>query len=200
MFDGLDSTKKLYVITCNNIGRISEYMIDRPGRFHYRFELKNPNPDEITEYLTDNLKPEYHDVITRVVNYSVIASVTYDWLRAIAFELNCGYPFDEVIEDLNISNSEDLLFTITAECNGVIYTTTDYIEYGTDNMRYIRLYDGFNNIRIKFDQKHLKITPTGLTIDVDKVCVFDDSGDVDEALKLNSVKFYRNIADKKVMT
>lgn len=201
MFDGLDATKKLYVITCNNIYKVNDYMVDRPGRFHYRFELKNPSPEEITEYLTDNLKPEYHDVINRVVNYSVIASVTFDWLRAIAFELNCGYPFEEVVEDLNISNSEELIFTVVAECNGVTYTGTEEIEYGNNYSHRIRLYAGSNQyIRIRYSQSDLKIVPGGLTIDVDKVPVLNrDDDEVNNDLKLTSIKFYKDVVGKKTM-
>lgn len=197
MFDGLDTTKKLYVITCNNIYKISEYMVDRPGRFHYRFELKNPSPEEITEYLTDNLKPEYHDVISRVVDYSVIASVTFDWLRAIAFEINCGYPFEEVIEDLNISNTEDIYFNIIVEYDGYTYTGCEYIEFGENIRRSFRLCSGRGrDIYIEFDQNDLKVVSTGLVIDIDKVKATDK--DLKE-ISISSIKFYRDIYTKKAM-
>ena len=39
LFDGLAQGKKLYVITCNNLNTLSDYLVNRPGRFHYHFRL-----------------------------------------------------------------------------------------------------------------------------------------------------------------
>ena len=35
LFDGVSAGKKLFVITCNEIQSLSQYLINRPGRFHY---------------------------------------------------------------------------------------------------------------------------------------------------------------------
>lgn len=104
LFDGIDSGKKMFVITCNETGRLNEFLINRPGRFHYHFTLGTPTAPEIREYLTDKLLPEYHSLIDSVIGFSMaIGTITFDILRAIAFELNQGYPLEETISDLNIS-------------------------------------------------------------------------------------------------
>lgn len=113
LFDGLDGGKKLFVVTCNEIHRLNSYLLNRPGRFHYHFILTNPNPDEIREYLTDKLEEQYHPLIRKVIGFAAHADLTYDILRAIAFELNCGYSFEETLADLNISKEDTPKFDIT---------------------------------------------------------------------------------------
>lgn len=112
MFDGMDNGKKLFVITCNNVGLLNDCLLNRPGRFHYHFDVKNPAEDEIREYMADNLLPEYHGEIESVVKLSAMTDITYDFLRAIAFELNQGYPLSETLQDLNISNDDYTEFNI----------------------------------------------------------------------------------------
>ena len=85
LFDGLDNGKKLFVITCNEVDRLSTYLLNRPGRFHYHFKITFPTEEEIVEYLTDKVKPKYADGIKDIVNFSRTVNMTYDYLRAIAF-------------------------------------------------------------------------------------------------------------------
>lgn len=103
LFDGIDGGKKLFVITCNETHKLNSYLLNRPGRFHYHFVLGNPTPDEIKEYMTDKLAPEHHHIIKKLIGFSLNVDLTYDVLRAIAFEINMGYSFEETLMDLNIS-------------------------------------------------------------------------------------------------
>lgn len=107
LFDGLSQTKRLYVVTVNEIGRVNQYMVNRPGRFHYHLQFNYPSMEEIEMYLKDKLKPEFHDQIVLVQRFANRFDLNYDSLRAIAFELNLGYGFLETMEDLNISSSEN---------------------------------------------------------------------------------------------
>ena len=115
LFDGIDSGKKLFIITCNEIQKLNSYLLNRPGRFHYHFVLGNPNPEEIKEYMTDKLNPEYHHLIKKLIGFSLNVDLTYDVLRAIAFELNMGYSFEETLMDLNISKEGTPRYNIRAE-------------------------------------------------------------------------------------
>lgn len=103
MFDGLSSTKKLYVITCNNIRGINKYYFDRPGRFHYHITFTEPTIEEVIEYLADKVKSENmlpeKDIYALYNKYNM----SYDILRAIAFEINMGRDIRKVIKDLNVS-------------------------------------------------------------------------------------------------
>lgn len=104
MFDGTGHGKKLFVITCNGLQKLSDYLVNRPGRFHYHFRFEYPTSEEIQAYLNDNLDAEYASEIPKVVFFSRKVALNYDCLRAIVFELNLGAPFEKAIQDLNIIN------------------------------------------------------------------------------------------------
>ena len=108
LFDGTSTGKKLFVITCNEYLRLNEYIINRPGRFHFYFRFEYPTDDEIREYLKDKLSKEYYSEIEKVVKFSKKVKLNYDCLSAIVFELNEGESFEESIKDLNIINTDDI--------------------------------------------------------------------------------------------
>ncbi len=122
LFDGIDGGHKLFVVTCNDLSRVSKYMINRPGRFHYHFTMTPPTPDEVKEYMSDKLLPEYHDQIPKITAFSSIIDMPYDYLRAIAFELNQGYSLKETLGDLNITKEDWNTFDLEMHLsNGMIY-------------------------------------------------------------------------------
>lgn len=109
LFDGIVQGKRLYTIVCNNIYRLSEYLINRPGRFHYHLIFKNLSEEAIREYMLDKLEidPKKADAeIGKIIAFSNIMHLTYDHLRAIAEELNFGSTFEEALDILNISNTD----------------------------------------------------------------------------------------------
>lgn len=102
LFDGTSSKKKLFVVTCNSLSGLSNLILNRPGRFHYHLRFKYPDVDQVTRYMLDNLDDEAQKQIPDVVRFSEFVELNYDQLRAIAFELNLGGRFADVIDDLNI--------------------------------------------------------------------------------------------------
>lgn len=104
LFDGMSNGKKLFVITCNSYTNLNDFLINRPGRFHYHIRFDYPSTEEVEEYLYDKLDPKYYDQIRPVQQFADRIGLNYDCLRAIAFELNTGIPFSEAIKDLNIIN------------------------------------------------------------------------------------------------
>lgn len=123
LFDGTDGGKKLFVITCNEVKKLSDFLVNRPGRFHYHFTIKNPTPDEVKEYMIDKLNPQYYDVIDKVISLAQAINITYDYLRAIAFEINQGYSIEETLNDLNIVKTDSICFdAYFTFSNGLIYT------------------------------------------------------------------------------
>lgn len=103
LFDGISSGKKMFVLTCNEISTINNYLIDRPGRIHYHLRFTYPTPKEIMQYSRDNIDPKYQDQCRILLNYSFMTKISYDALRAIIFEVNSGISVEEAIKDLNIS-------------------------------------------------------------------------------------------------
>ena len=112
LFDGLAQGKKMYVITCNCLTGLNDYLVNRPGRFHYHFRFQYPTPQEIRQYLSDKLNREYWGEIEKVVSFAAKVDVNYDCLRAIAFELNNGIEFEEAVLDLNIMNIQKERFNV----------------------------------------------------------------------------------------
>lgn len=106
LFDGVAQGKKLFVITCNELRSLNDYLVNRPGRFHYHFRFDYPTAEEIREYLTDKLDKDRVGEIDKVVSFANRVNLNYDCLRAIAFELNAGESFESAIADLNIINLE----------------------------------------------------------------------------------------------
>ncbi len=125
MFDGMSAGKKLFVITCNDLSRLSEFMINRPGRFHYHFRFEYPGAKEVREYLEDKLPERYHSQIQDVIVFSRKTKLNYDCLRAIAFKLSQGLPFDEAIKELNIVDGDDGYYDVCLTYhNGMSITDT----------------------------------------------------------------------------
>ena len=121
LFDGVDNGKKLFVITCNEISRINDFYLNRPGRFHYHFTLSSPTPIDITEYMTDKLGTGFDKEISKVISLSYCTNITYDILRAICFELQLGYGLTETLADLNISKDSAKMFKIHIELSDGTY-------------------------------------------------------------------------------
>ena len=155
LFDGLSAGKKLFVVTCNELRKLNEYLINRPGRFHYHFRFEYPSANEIRAYLEDKMEVEYYSEIDNVVSFANKISLNYDCLRAIATELNTGLTFSEAIKDLNIINTEQQLYNIMLRYNNGSVFRAQNISldmFGDDDDRCIYMYDkrGRNVIDITF--------------------------------------------------
>ena len=141
LFDGIDGGHKLFIVTCNDLSQLSQYMLNRPGRFHYHFTMTPPSQDEVREYLTDKVLPQYQDAIEDVVNLSGVIDMPYDYLRAISFELNQGYPIKEIMSDLNITRANNLSFDAKVYLsNGLVYEAwTVRLNFSDHSSNYIRI-------------------------------------------------------------
>lgn len=113
LFDGLAVGKKLFVITCNELNKLNEYLVNRPGRFHYHLRFEYPTDAEIREYFTDKLDARYHGEIEKIVAFAHKTPLNYDCMRAISFELSTGLPFEEAIADLNIVHLNGECYDLT---------------------------------------------------------------------------------------
>ena len=128
LFDGTASGKKMFIITCNELYNLNEFLINRPGRFHYHFRFNYPTHQEIRIYLQDNLKEEYHDQIEDVIKFSRKVNLNYDCLRAVAFELNLGESFKDAIQDLNIINLTNEQYMIELHYqDGTVVRSENYV-------------------------------------------------------------------------
>lgn len=179
LFDGMDNGKKLFVVTCNRVGLLNDCLLNRPGRFHYHFDVKNPSEGEIRAYMTDNLKPEYHESIEAVVRLSAMTDVTYDFLRAISFELNQGYSLAETMQDLNISDDKDGYFDFEVVFeNGAVFRKydedIDLNNPDADHRRRFTLFDfdqisNRGTLEVIFKESDVKMSNGQLVLDPQKL-------------------------------
>lgn len=141
LFDGIDGGHKLFIVTCNKLEDLSQYMLNRPGRFHYHFTMSPPSQDEVREYMTDKVLPEYAAAIEDVVNLSGVVDMPYDFLRAISFELNQGYSLKEVMSDLNITRVNSMKFDIKVYLtNGLCFEAwSERVNLSDHDMHWIRV-------------------------------------------------------------
>ena len=196
LFDGTSGGKKLYIVTCNELYSLNNYIVNRPGRFHYHFRFDYPTQEDIREYLEDKLKKAYYGEIEKVVEFSRKVSLNYDCLRAIAFELNNGNDFSSAICDLNIMTVDREEYNVYLYFeNGVClhnfkYKTNLFDYDGT--MTSIYMYNPAGNYVLTafFDKKKIMydisrhatiIPPEGIVI------TFDDDDNNDQK-KMRNVK------------
>jgi len=120
MFDGVFSSKKLFLLTVNDKYRVDTHLRNRPGRLHYLIDFFGIDSTFIEEYCEDNLNNK-----TYISNICSIASLfsafTFDMLKALVKEMNM---YDEspadALELLNIKPEFDSgsTYTITSHING----------------------------------------------------------------------------------
>lgn len=211
LFDGVSAGKKLFVITCNEIQSLSQYLINRPGRFHYHFRFLYPTADEIRDYMEDKLDKQYYDEIENVIAFSVRMNLNYDCLRSIAFELNNGLKFQEAINDLNIiriSQYKNIRIIVEFENQATLSgkikewqlydnTITDMSIYLPDNIRplsYVGEYIGefpmnFSNNYIDKDKRMLMFHVTNPEPEYDIAYTHEsqDEEKTDEGKKITDI-------------
>lgn len=190
LFDGVSAGKRLYLITCNEYHTLNEFLINRPGRFHYHFRFAYPTADEIRTYLSDKIDEKYWGEIQGVVEFAGKTGLNYDCLRAIAYELQQGEPFQDAIKDLNIINVGGTRYDLFLEFEDGEQAANESV--GMDMyLRKRQVYwvatDSRETFYVKFTPSKAKYDPDILAYVVDpkdlEVSPYEDSPDEIEFLK-----------------
>ncbi len=102
LLDGLYSSKKLFLFTCNNKYQINSYMLNRPGRIYYMLEFEGLEEEFIREYCQDNLNDK--EQIQSIINITALFHhFNFDILQNLIEEMNrYDEPASESIKLLNI--------------------------------------------------------------------------------------------------
>lgn len=107
LLDGMSHTKRMYVLTVNNLDKVNDFIKNRPGRAHYHMNFTYPDADAIEEYVKDKVPTASAEDIATIVRLSMLTKINYDHLRAITTEM-VDNPLNEsvtdLLEDLNIKN------------------------------------------------------------------------------------------------
>lgn len=101
LLDGMFPTKKLFVFTCNELRRIDEHLVNRPGRVYYMLEFKGLDENFICEYAQENLKNK--DLLDGILTITpFFRSMNFDILKALIEEMNrYNEPAPDVLAMLN---------------------------------------------------------------------------------------------------
>jgi hypothetical protein len=107
LLDGSFNSKKLFILTCNNVFRTDIHMRNRPGRIYYYIEYKGVSPDFIREYCEDNLK-NLNNIEGVVTAGSIFDEFNFDMLKAMVEEMNrYGETASDVMQILNTKPYQD---------------------------------------------------------------------------------------------
>lgn len=102
ILDGIYDGKKLFVLCCNTLSQINNFLFDRPGRIYYHFEYAKLEDTIVREYAMDQMenKAFVDDIVTI---YDISTFFSFDILKCLIEESNRYKisPFDAVA-DMNI--------------------------------------------------------------------------------------------------
>lgn len=112
LMDGVDKTKRLFIMTENSEFDVNDFMLNRPSRIYYHFKYRKLDEDSIIDFCADKgVSPQTTDEILGVSRRSRIFS--FDMLQTIVEEhTRFGINVEETIEDLNIdlkNNEEEMM-------------------------------------------------------------------------------------------
>lgn len=102
VFDGMSTTKSLFLLTANDYNKIDTHLINRPGRLLYSIEFEGLTSEIIDEYLDVNLLNKEHADSIRSV-FSVYSAVTFDMIKGVVDEVNrTDMSAKKIIKYMNI--------------------------------------------------------------------------------------------------
>lgn len=117
LLDGTYPSKKLFILTCNDMWKVDEHMRNRPGRIYYLIEFNGIDEKFISEYAVDNLKDQ-SQVDGLVKTMKAFTTLNFDMLKAIVEEMNrYGETAVEVCSILNAQPqfSSKKQYTVTVD-------------------------------------------------------------------------------------
>ena len=174
LFDGLSTAKRLYAVSVNELNQVNDYLLNRPGRFHYHMRFEYPTPDEVRQYLTDQAPNADDGSVDEVVTFSRKVNINFDHLRAIAFEIDNGETFDEVIGDLNIKRTDTTNYRITVAFeNGESATGTNSIDLFNPEPQHISVGSRQGGVHLKATINNPEYNGTALEIPAECVDVLE---------------------------
>lgn len=112
LMDGLDKTKRMFIMTENSQIDVNEFMLNRPSRIYYHFKYNKLDEDSIKGYAID--KGVSAAVLKDIVDLSRRSRIfSFDMLQSIVEEhLRFGTAVEDCIVDLNIDireNTDDMV-------------------------------------------------------------------------------------------
>lgn len=106
LMDGLTTTRRLLILTCNEKEKISPYMINRPGRIFYSFEYSGLDDAVVAEYCADHGLSST-DVADLMTHARMTRSMSFDSMQSVVEEMKrYGLSFREAASGMNLGGVE----------------------------------------------------------------------------------------------
>ena len=183
LMDGVDKTKRMFILTENLEFDINDFMLNRPSRVYYHFRYHKLDEGSVRGYCADHEVSK--SIIDDIVDLQRRSRVfSFDMLQTIVEEhLRYGDTVDNITEDLNIDTREE---------KGDMIEILKIVERATDEEReifdtpYISKPDsGYTYIKVK-DNKAAR--PGGKCRAVDDVPSL--ASEVAEAMEDDDVSYH----------
>lgn len=102
LLDGVFSTTKLFILTCNDVTKVDANMINRPGRIYYYLPFASMEPAAVHEYCEDCLiNKKWLSLVEQTV--CLFETFNFDMLQALIDEMNrYDYSPQEALTMLNV--------------------------------------------------------------------------------------------------
>jgi len=118
LLDGVFPCRHLFILTCNDMTRVNDNLINRPGRIYYSLDFNTISDATIEDYCQEKLENKSHiGDVKSLAKY--LGVFTFDQLQTLVEEMN---RFQETarsaLEILNIrpDNSSTTEFEVVVEC------------------------------------------------------------------------------------
>ena len=107
LMDGVDKTKRMFILTENSELDINDFMLNRPSRIYYHFRYRKLDEASVAGYCEDkNIAEVVRREIVDLQRRSRVFS--FDMLQTIVEEhLRYGSSVADITEDLNIDTREE---------------------------------------------------------------------------------------------
>lgn len=169
LFDGVCSTKKLFILTCNEEGKINEYMLNRPARIYYNIKYTSLSKEEVTEFAEDNLKNK--ELVKDLLFANNVIDFSYDILNSLIEELNIhACSINEALSIMNIKTDKYDTYNVSSiqDVNGKEIP----MELYTNSNLAGNLINGLQFYIVNSDNDY---TSSSVTVRADKIISVDEN-------------------------
>lgn len=156
LFSDVNGSKKIYLLTENDTDRVSQYILNRPGRVRYHVDFNRVDPKTLEEYCADmKVHPDFYKDL--LVKYQSAYIFTFDHLQCIVTE-HLKYPNEELDKLLSWLNLDMFKYEKKYRVAKLVYLPKPEIELAfsknnnTDiTLRNLSTRKGNENCSIKFE-------------------------------------------------
>jgi len=137
MLSGVNSPKKLFILTENETHTISNLILNRPGRIRFHLNFERVAMDVLEEYCSEhNVDEEFYKQL--LAKYKKVTIFSFDHLQALVSE-HLMYPdssFEDILSILNLGllKAPDVLIVESVIDNKADVNAKDYkpVEFSTN--------------------------------------------------------------------